>query len=564
MNFSRSHAGMLGIVSVFTGMIAPWVTDGINSLPYSLTNAQIISYMVFWVLTLGFFFSSTRKIEIYRWLVGWVLVLVGVLGWMTLDGEIIGRAWQVMQGISWGWVFLTIGWGLILYSWRDARDGYKSADDASVEFFDTMIGIVGTITLMCLSAIIIFVSIGEKKPSKSELLLEQNFGTWQIESASGISQTRWYLSIPDIFFQRRDDTVVYAAEVTKWSYTVFPWWYTGDTLPIHVQKLWDKHIIIEWKTLTINNITQTNDLQEWKDNGESLLYRTSDTIGLLTENNERSFSWKNIIPWTLAQWWDTPVVAWAEKGNSWTTLIKKDGNIIHTGTYTVEKIDLSKSGYDLMALINSQGGARQILKNGEFVESIKDDYIPWSYRSNGSHGIYTIRDVGNTLKVIYDGTVVASNLAEVREVFLEKSGNSYAYFGRKNLTNEYCLFTRYKWNLCGLTGYMNPRLGADGGSILYAWLYNGNWWIYRNTAKIIENTWYTKKDVSNDYVFFDITNPKQYIFIERNNDGTYAIRKNGKIIPKIWKDVGLDIVFWYDNKVIMTARDESWWKLIEL
>lgn len=54
--------------------------------------------------------------------------------------------------------------------------------------------------------------------------------------------------------------------------------------------------------------------------------------------------------------------------------------------------------------------------------------------------------------------VVSRDLTEVREIFLEEDGGSYAYFGRPIGEDRYCLFTRYKGNLCGLQGYMNPTL----------------------------------------------------------------------------------------------------------
>lgn len=57
---------------------------------------------------------------------------------------------------------------------------------------------------------------------------------------------------------------------------------------------------------------------------------------------------------------------------------------------------------------------------------------------------------------------------DVREVFLEKSGKSYAYFAKPVTSMRYCLYTKYRGTICGFDGYMNPRLSADGSSILYA------------------------------------------------------------------------------------------------
>jgi hypothetical protein len=64
--------------------------------------------------------------------------------------------------------------------------------------------------------------------------------------------------------------------------------------------------------------------------------------------------------------------------------------------------------------------------------------------------------------MVYDGSFIPGKYEEIREIFLERSGNSYAYFGRPLGERKYCLFTRYRGNICGIEGYMNPRLSADG------------------------------------------------------------------------------------------------------
>lgn len=132
--------------------------------------------------------------------------------------------------------------------------------------------------------------------------------------------------------------------------------------------------------------------------------------------------------------------------------------------------------------------------------------------------------------MVYDSGVFKNQFEEVRELFIEKNGNSYAFFARPLGDKKYCLFTRYRGNLCGLDGYMNPRLGADGGSVIYAGLKDGVWNIYRNTDIVVNDTKYHSANVQDDYVFFDITNPKQYLFIEKTSDGKYLFRKNGKIM----------------------------------
>lgn len=208
-------------------------------------------------------------------------------------------------------------------------------------------------------------------------------------------------------------------------------------------------------------------------------------------------------------------------------------------------------------------GDLEIIKNGVRIEQILPGYVAGTFQSNGSHTIY-VNDDGKTKTVIYDGGALKNQFEEVREIFLEKSGNSYAFFARPLGEKKYCLFTRYRGNLCGLDGYMNPRLGADGGSVLYAGLKDGFWSIYRNTDTVIKDTKYHGVDVTSDYAFFDTTNPKQYLFVEKTSDGNYLYRKNGKIMPGIWSDVSLDVWFGYDNKVITTARDASGWRVVEM
>jgi hypothetical protein len=111
---------------------------------------------------------------------------------------------------------------------------------------------------------------------------------------------------------------------------------------------------------------------------------------------------------------------------------------------------------------------------------------------------------------------------------------------------------------------MNPRLSADGGSILFAGLRDNVWSIYRNTGIVVQDTHYTKRNISDDYVFFDITNPRQYLFIEKQEDGWYMLRKNWKLVEWRWKDVWLDVAFGYDNKMIMSVEDATGWRIIEL
>lgn len=79
---------------------------------------------------------------------------------------------------------------------------------------------------------------------------------------------------------------------------------------------------------------------------------------------------------------------------------------------------------------------------------------------------------------------------------------------------------------------MNPRFSADGSSILYAGYKDDVWGIYRNTDVLVRNTGYSNTDISGDYVFFDVTNPRTYLFVKKDiSTGKYILIKNGKTLP---------------------------------
>jgi hypothetical protein len=59
MQFSRSHAGMLAVVSIFTGIIAPVGTYLGQETPLPLTNMQWVSYAMLGLLIVIFYLAST-------------------------------------------------------------------------------------------------------------------------------------------------------------------------------------------------------------------------------------------------------------------------------------------------------------------------------------------------------------------------------------------------------------------------------------------------------------------------------------------------------------------------
>lgn len=167
-------------------------------------------------------------------------------------------------------------------------------------------------------------------------------------------------------------------------------------------------------------------------------------------------------------------------------------------------------------------------------------------------------------RIVFDGELLWRELEEIRETFIGNDG-SYAYFWRPLGETKYCLFTRYKGNKCGLNGYMNPRVWADGATIIYAGYMDNIWSIYRNGDKIIQNTGYNSLDNTNDYAFFDTTNPRTFLFIQKNlKTWKYSYIKNGVLLPWDWIDVGTKVDFGFDNHIFTTAKDEKWWRIIEL
>lgn len=63
---------------------------------------------------------------------------------------------------------------------------------------------------------------------------------------------------------------------------------------------------------------------------------------------------------------------------------------------------------------------------------------------------------------------------------------------------------------------MNPALEGDDSGIVFSAFREGHWAIYRNTTELIRDTGYTNLgDISYDYFFFDPTNFRHYVFIQK-------------------------------------------------
>jgi hypothetical protein len=83
---------MLAVMGIFTGMIAPGVTDGARSVPYILTNMSMLSYAILAILIITFYLVSIRRWGAFR-IMGLALALAIIyLLAMTISGGVLAGA----------------------------------------------------------------------------------------------------------------------------------------------------------------------------------------------------------------------------------------------------------------------------------------------------------------------------------------------------------------------------------------------------------------------------------------------------------------------------------------
>lgn len=557
MTFSRSHAGMIGIISLFTWLIAPISGYNWNGYPLALTSLQALAYIILFILAGSFYIVSTQNWRIFR-IVSLFLVLCFVYIFLqnithkvtSLNGSI------TLDDLYWWWFFVLIWISATIYTSISKKE---ESPDKTIIISDAIIGIVWTLTLIWLSALIIAASIWTNSPKNHNKILENTFWTGKLTHGSWITLSEAYPNIEQFNFERKNDSVSFVISTDSGSILYpgilfYPW------KDIKTYQLWWNTIITTTQWLWIDN-TKIDPPYSIDSTDNIFVLSKGSIIQAYTPKSIKDIRGTTPKSWTTVIAEKTETIAWIWE-KDWLYYIEKEWKKISDTYKNITKLSISKSWYDTMALAETVNWEKVILKNGIIQENIRPSYQNNSWQSNWSHSIYIIEDQDKK-QVIYDGVSVWQVFEEVREVFLEKSGNSYAFFARPIWENNYCLITRFKWKLCGLTGYMNPRIWADWSSIIYSGLKDGLWSIFRNTTTIVNDTGYSNSDITWDYVFFDITNPKQYLFIQKNSDGSYRLRKNGKVIPGSWKDIWLNATFGYDSKVLMTAKDDTWWRILE-
>lgn len=190
--------------------------------------------------------------------------------------------------------------------------------------------------------------------------------------------------------------------------------------------------------------------------GDAILYKSDKRVLALHSDGMITTPYSGgIISAPIALSGDQKSVLWTEIKNGKEYVIK-NGLPHGDASDDIYTLSLSQNGESDMVLALS-GADTIVMKDGRLMHTLSTDALTGSYISNGAHFLYLIEKSG-IKKVLHDMLPVSRDLESVRETFLARDGGSYMYFGQPLGEKYYCLFTRYKGNLCGLEAYMNPIL----------------------------------------------------------------------------------------------------------
>jgi hypothetical protein len=532
-----------------------------------MTDLRALAYGILIALIFAFIFASFRKWRLYRVSVIIITIAIVSLGFLTYAGRISTvKGGEVISWVAWGWIFLVIGVVLLIMSYKKSE--VSSDEDAPFsDAIDTVIGMVWGFALACIAGILILSSLSYFSREQNHEILTRIYTSGEIRVLSGGIRTLTASTLfPTFSYDRWSDSMLRSTPTSSgsiWTLTKEGQTSTGilkaGLTPLLLgQAIYgidtNGYAYSGGKLLLGSRISEGS---------KAIIYKNEWVIQVIHKDGKNTLNYKWILMSPLILSEDTSTLVWTE-GQAGSKQIKRNGESLGE-TYTkIDRIDISKSGQSIMALVES-GSSMILVKNGIPLGALSEGTLSGSYKSNGAHSLF-ITEKDWIKKVVHDMEVVSRDLSVVRETFLEEEGGSYAYFARPIGEERYCLFTRYQRNLCGLEWYMNPVLWADWGSIIFAGKKDGIWNIYRNTDIIVANTGYSPKwTIDYDYAFFDTTNPRTYLFIERNGEsGGYTYRKNGKLLPWVWKDVSTEVTFGYDSHILTAAEDESGWSIIEL
>lgn len=563
MNFSRSHILMLAAISIFTGMIAPAASSAEIVRPYAMTNMQYVAFVVLFSISILFLSVNLWTKKLTNFLVATLITLIFSLLFMTIAGFVKNFSGVTLQWLSWGWIFLVTGLVLLfipmIHSLSDETNEYAVV-------YERILGFVGAGVLFVMSIFVISIAKinSHEMPSKMTPVSEI---FWQkTETFSGILMTPAFEKLSLIRSDRSLNSLSFIGTQSGASI-----WYPGKIslqAPENISKILTisgKNYIITKNGDVMENKEYKGKTGETEENAQYVFYQ--DTNGVLqlvspTYSTHFTAEWSNIDkiifnPITLDVFWRADI----EGGQA----IFKNGKKMSEIYPAILRYTINQNG-NLMLVTEDSDHNKIVIKDGVVIHTISADYVRGTLQLNGSDVIYAIHNTDDeSYSIVINGSVLDRRLAEIREVFLEKNTNGYAYFGRPKGEDTYCLFTRFKGNLCGITAYMSPSLGADGSDIIFAGNRAGIWSVYKNTNEFITETNYGGKiDISHDYFFFDKTNGRHFVFIEKIPNG-YVINKSGKKLDQIWKDIDTEnLNFGYNGTIIVPVQDETGWHIAEI
>lgn len=568
MSLTRTHIAFLGIISIFTGIIWPGTHSGAILLSYLMTNMRPIIYIILISLILAFAFAAFRRWRFYRFIVSIIILSLVVLASLTAFWYVsASRDSVAASGYSWGWIFLIV-WSVLLF-WSYKQRGDETSDGKFSETIDTIIGIMGGFALACIAWVIILSSLSffTKGRDSSEILI-RHYGSWEVWVLSWeVKIYGSFESLPTIKYSRWEDYLILIYSENKGKYWEYRW---NTAILSGVLRNDESPYMINNEVYTIDTDghvrTSSGRVMLWSrstENRDAIFYKEDGKLEYLTENGRTALSYTGIISSPILMSEDTKTLVWIENKNNLKYVIK-NGVRLWSWSQSISHIALSPNWQNITYLSEGEG-EKIIVRNDIAIGKLPNITLSGTYTSNGAHSIYATKEKEN-IEVHLDSSRISRWLSEVREVFLEKNGGgSYAYFWKPVGDDKWCLFTRYKGNLCGLEWYMNPRIWADGSSILFAGRKDGVWNIYRNTDSIARDMWYQPSSIVYDYAFYDLTNPRTYLFISFDPvTQKYSYRKNGKSIPWTWDDVSTEVAFGYDNHILTSAKKDGKWMIIEL
>lgn len=95
------HLGMLGVVSIFTGMISPVVRSASSVFPFPLTDMQIYAYLVLLTLAIICILLAVRW-WIWTRVAGLIIILlIGYLFVVSWSGEVRSNSGLLTPSLSW-------------------------------------------------------------------------------------------------------------------------------------------------------------------------------------------------------------------------------------------------------------------------------------------------------------------------------------------------------------------------------------------------------------------------------------------------------------------------------